>query len=180
MKKKTAVVVLIILVLAVMLVPGVSAEENILKKALKPFKYLDVEKFYDDYSTFIDLVIYLVIFIGIAKVTLGNRFYGRGGNLVVIGIGTALAVSLLVTQNVIGFNLKSFGSIAAFIFVLLVGITLYFAMKHVGLKTAGSVAIVIVIIYFLLRASNPSLFRWFEDIIPFIHTVILLALVSPV
>ena len=39
----------------------------------------DMTEFYGKYSNFVDFLLYLILFIGIAQMTLGKRFEGRGG-----------------------------------------------------------------------------------------------------
>ena len=52
---------------------------------------LELSRWYTQYSWAIDSLIYLTLFAGIARVTVGQRFEGRGG--VAISIATGLALT---------------------------------------------------------------------------------------
>ena len=55
----------------------------------------------------IDAIIAFLIFFGVAKVTLGKRFEGRGGRAIIIGIGLALSTGFLLMEKTLNFSLRS-------------------------------------------------------------------------
>ena len=52
-----------------------------------PYQYLELSSLYDHYQGLIDMTIYVLIFVGAAQVTLGQRFPGNGGRAISIGTG---------------------------------------------------------------------------------------------
>lgn len=83
-----------------------------------PFEYFDLSRTYEQFASIIDLTIYLLIFVGLARVTLSRRFPGPGGRAISVGIGLSLAITMVVAEQPFGFNLRSFGPIAAGILFL--------------------------------------------------------------
>lgn len=146
--------------------------DNLFNQILEPFRGFSIEKLYLEHGPLIDFIIYLFIFVTIAKIALAHRFEGRQANMLAGVLGTALAVSLAVTERKFGFGLRSFGPIAAFVIILFVGFILYTVVHHIGGGRAGSGAIAFVIVYFLMRAVSPILFNWLEEKAPFIHGVL--------
>ena len=66
------------------------------EELLKPFEYLDISSLYNNYSFIIDAIIAFLIFFGVAKVTLGKRFEGRGGKAIIIGISSNPGITVVV------------------------------------------------------------------------------------
>ena len=99
MPKQIAVLIAIILLLFLTHSPTVSADENILDTFFRPFENLDIEKTYDQYSVFIDLIIYLLIFVGLSQAVLSKKFQGRGGKAVVISVGLILTISMIIAEK---------------------------------------------------------------------------------
>ncbi len=151
--------------------------DNFFDQSLEPFKGFSMEGLYLEHGPLIDFIIYLFIFVTIAKIALANRFEGRQANMLAGALGTALAVSLALTERKFGFGLRSFGPIAAFVIILFVGFILYMVVHHIGGGRAGSGAIAFVIVYFLMRAVSPILFNWLEEKAPFIHGVLGIAVI---
>lgn len=132
---------------------------------------------YEKYGMFIDMIIYLVLFIGVAQATLMKRFEGTGGKTVVVVVGIMLAVGLSVWANeeVNGeprFMIKDLGPITGALFALIIFSTVYSFVKGVtgnhgfGDKaTAGLVAW--IFIYYAMQSVFPSVFEFMYSV-PFI------------
>ena len=159
---------------ALILMPTVAAQ-GFLDQIFGPFKGLDVAAAYARYSGIIDFIIYALLFTGIAHVTVGKRFEGRGGRAITIGVTMILTVSLLVVEKTMGFNIASFGPLAGGIVVLMVATTLYLVIRHLGGGHAASGSIAFIATYFSMRAVTPALFRWLAARAPFIHAVLAVA-----
>jgi len=78
------------------------AAENPLEQILEPMRGFNIAEAYAVHSHFIDFVIYLFIFIAIAKLTIGERFKGRQSNILAGVIGVTLAVSLAAAEQRLG------------------------------------------------------------------------------
>src|SRR3989338_243363 len=72
--------------------------QDVISEVLDPIagRGFDLAEIYGKYGMFIDFVIYLVLFIGIAQATLMKHFEGTGGKTVVVVVGIMLAVGLTV------------------------------------------------------------------------------------
>ncbi len=125
-----------------------------------PFEGLELSATYDSYSGIIDFLIYTVLFIGLAQVTLGKKFDSNGGKAVIVSIGLILAIGLSISESVLGFNLRSFGPLAAAIFIVFVAMVIYLGFKAFGMDTIGSASLTLVLTYFSIRAITPGFFDW--------------------
>lgn len=111
-------------------------EDNFWDSVIGPFGE-GFEEAYEKYFPFIDAIVYIIIFTGLAEWALGSRFMGgygsgkKGGKAVVIGIGLVFALSLALWERSAGFNLKSFGPIAMAVMLAIMCFALY-----EGLRTA--------------------------------------------
>lgn len=158
------------------LISLVSAE--LLSEILSPFKTVNINAIYNSYSSIIDFVIYLVLFLGLSHVTIGKQFDSRGGRAMVIAVGFVLAIGLSVSETYLGFNLRSFGPLAAMIFIFLFGLVIFLGIKSTGMEIIGSASITIVLTYFSIRSVAPSFFDWMakNQYLSWIHSVILIAI----
>jgi len=150
-------------------------QAGLLEDAFAPLRDLDVASFYASYSSVIDAIIFCVIFIGLAQVTLGKRFgKTRGSKAIVIGVGLALTFALVVMEQTMDFSLAQFGPYAAAIFVILAASVLFYLLKTLGVDTIGSFSTSYVVVYFLLRAVVPSFFYYLQANAPGLHGLIAL------
>ena len=100
--------------------------------------------------------------------TLGPRFDTRGGKGVVIAIGVALAVALSTwgTQN--NFSIRSFGPIAAGMFMIILFFGFYTLLKRFfdkdlnGKSFAGVASF--VLIWYLANAISPELITFIREL----------------
>ena len=83
---------------------------------------MDFGIWYERYGAIIDFFVYLLLFGGLARVTLEKRFPGRGGQALTLALGLALALALAVAERTMGFNLGSLGPLALGIVLLLLGV----------------------------------------------------------
>jgi len=169
--------VLFALVLAVLLLPAVSA--TLLDELFEPFRDFDVASFYDTYQGFVDFTIYLIIFVGVAQITLGKRFGdSRGAKAIVVGIGLTLALSLLIMQETMDFSLVQFSPFAAGVFIILMA-TMIFRYMHSFAGVFSSFSIAFIITYFSLKMVVPSFFWYIKEKSPFLNSMLaLIAIVS--
>ena len=128
-----------------------------------PLRDLNIVQFYATNHYWIDFFIFLFVFIPITRFTIGRRFGGREGKVVATAIGVVLALSLALIEKRIGFNLQSFGPIAAAIIIFLVGLVIFHLVKSfgAGIGPAGSISLILT--YFLLRATVPNFFLWLAN-----------------
>ncbi|MBK8943628.1 MAG: hypothetical protein IPM32_00010 [Ignavibacteriae bacterium] len=155
------------------------ASGNLLTEILSPFEATNFSEIYDSYSSIIDFIIYVILFVGLAQVTIGKIFDSRGGKAMVVAIGLVLAIGLVISESIIGFNLRSFGPLAATIFIFLVGFVIYHGIKSTGMEAFGAISISLVVTYFSIRSIAPSYFDWMKDneYMGWMHSVILIAVV---
>ncbi|MCB9207692.1 MAG: hypothetical protein H6611_10380 [Ignavibacteriales bacterium] len=169
--------ILLILMVVFLLFQCVSVSANILSEILSPFQSVDISQIYDSYSSIIDFIIYLILFTGLSQVSLGKRLESNGGKAVVIAIGLVLAVGLSISESYLGFNLRSFGPLAATIFIFLVGFVIFLGIKSSGMESVGAISISLVITYFSIRSVSPGFFDWMSNnqYMAWLHSVILIA-----
>lgn len=60
----------------------------------------------------LDMLIYLIIFTGVAQVTLGHRYAGRGGRAIAVGVGLILTIAASVSAHRAGFTLDRLAPIS--------------------------------------------------------------------
>jgi len=150
-------------------------QAGLLEEAFAPLRDLNIPRFYSHYSSVIDAIIFCVIFVGLAQVTLGKRFGAtKGGKAVVVGVGLALALSLVIMEQTMDFSIAQFGPYAAAIFVLLAASVLFYLLRMLGVGGFGSFAGSYVVVYFLLRAVVPSFFHYLQSNAPGLHGLIAL------
>jgi len=160
---------------ALLLVPIVAAQ-GFLDQLLSPFGGLDVPGAYARYWGIIDFLIYALLFTGIAHVTVGKRFEGRGGRAITAAVALIFTVSLLLVERQMGFNIGSFGPLAGAIVVVMVGMTLYTGIRQLGGGHMASGSIAFIATYFSVRAVTPQLFEWLATAAPFVHAALVVAL----
>lgn len=134
MNKKSLLILILTLSIFAIFASTVSAQQGgMIEQLLKPFG--NIEEAYDKYSALIDMVIYLIIFIGLARWTLskglGGLESGKGKNALITGIGIIFAVSLALWERQAGFNIKAFGPVAMVILVALMCFALYTGLRSI-------------------------------------------------
>lgn len=147
---------------------------NTFDTLLWPYQYLDISSLYQAYSGLIDFFVYVLIFVGAAQVTLGQRFPGNGGKAISTGTGLILAVGMIVLEERLGFSLKSFGPIAAGIVMLLLGVMIFRLLHQAGLAPHKAGSIAYLALFTFLAAVMPSLFTWLRDRAPLIGLILMI------
>ena len=108
--------------------------------------------FYENYSIWIDLIIFIIIFVSIARVSLGRtEMFSQGpGKTLAIAIGIALAISAAVFEGNSGFRLSEIGPWALALVILIIGYMVYKIAEGIGFGSAQSIAAGLVVGYVLL------------------------------
>jgi len=109
------------------------ADYIFLEGIFQPLKYVNLGQIYSEYSSLIDFFIYLVFFLGLARVSFEKHFKGRGGKFVIASIGCALALSMTYAEKTMGFDLRQLGSLGILIFVFVLSLMIYNIMKGLGM-----------------------------------------------
>lgn len=174
----TAISVTILLLIALAIPDPVVARPLSVEDLFRPFEYLNVEDIYDRYSTLIDLLISLLIFVGLAQATLGHRYPGPGGRAVAVGVGLSLAISLLIAETTWGFNLKSLGPLAAGIVILVLGVMIYQFLHKAGMSRTGATGAAYLAAFFGIVAAAPGLVDWLNTNIPLLSTIAIFGILA--
>ena len=151
-----------------------------LDRLLEPISALSIPRFYDSYSIFIDLIVYLFLFNGVARIALEKRFGGTGGRFLISGVGIILAVAMMIAESQFGFTLRSFGPIAVMILLMTVGVTVFGFLRGIGANHILSVSLSVLIIYFSLGALTPELLASVIKGVPWLGLVPILAFLAAV
>ena len=172
---KKGLMIFVSLMFFLLLASFVSA--NLLTEILSPFETTNFSEIYDSYYSIIDFIIYTILFVGLSQVSLGRHFDSRGGKSVVVAIGLVLAIALTISESALGFNLRSFGPLAAAIFIFFVGLVIYLGIKSAGMESVGAISISLVLTYFSIRSVSPGFFDWMinNEYLAWLHSVILIA-----
>ena len=122
----------------------------------------DVAEAYGTFPFLIDTIIYFILFISIAQVTLGKQFEGPGGRGVVIAVGLAMAVAISFWAKNVGFTLGNLGPLAGLILALIIGIKIYRLLR--GNESVGSGIWISIIVLYI------GAFMFFPEIITALQT----------
>ncbi|MDD5253741.1 MAG: hypothetical protein PHG05_01380 [Candidatus Nanoarchaeia archaeon] len=110
----------------------------------------DILDIYYDYANWIDFILFLMIFLGIGQLTLGQKFTGPS-KIVFVAVGIVLALALLIWENKTQFYLlEEFGGIIFWILIIL--LIIYLIKKFSGSMGGFKIAIpsIILLAYFIL------------------------------
>jgi hypothetical protein len=139
---------------------------------LSPFR-ANIPEIYEQYSYMIDFLVFTAVFVSIAYITIGRQFGHKG---IAIAIGTVLALALSAMEPVWGFNLKSFGPLAAGVFILVLGSFIYGLIRHLNIDRLGAIAGAIVLIYLGMSLYTTSFISWFMARLPVLPLIVFVAL----
>jgi len=166
-KKKIILFSALLIILALVFVTTAAAAQGAIDDILGSIagKNWDISKTYAQYGTFIDMVIYFLIFLGVAQMSLLNKFQGKGGKLIVVGIGVALAISLSVWGAANNFGIKNFGPLAGIIFFVLIFVAFFNIMRSIfpaaGVgDEVGAACLAISIVWYIMAAVSKPLMEW--------------------
>jgi len=174
--KKKWVIWLFILVFILNMGLVAAASDNLLEPILKTVQRLQIPQNYENFPYAADFIIYMIIFIGIAKTTIGKKFKNNG---LVIGTGLFLSVALVSYSYSTGgaFSIRSFGIYAALVITIWFGIQLYKLIKEAGGASGTSAAIASVAVYFTMLVIAPNIFDWMDEKAQTLHSLIIIYVV---
>lgn len=147
-----------------------------ISQLLDPLAGVRLAEIYSRYYPFIDFLIYLVVFTGIARATLSKQFSGAPGRLLSLGLGIVLALALSVTEHRMHFNISSFGPFAVVLLLAVAGLMFFQTLLGFGVSHKISASVAFIAIYASIRAFVPSLFDWLVVNLPFLAGLLTLAL----
>jgi len=176
MKNATLITVIFFFFL-IFSIPGVIGSS--LDMIFEPMRHIDIEDFYDNYHEMIDLVIFFVIFTGVSQAVFRKRFPGNPGKAMSVAIGLALSFSLVIAEHYTGFSLKSLGTIAGTILILLLAAMIYYTLRMFGVGSVAAGATAIIITYLSLRTTTPQTYNWMQanQIAPWIDLLLIITLI---
>lgn len=139
---------------------------------------LALGEWYDAHPWAVDGLVYLVLFVGIAKVTLGRRYDGRGGAAVVAAVGTALAVAAATFAYRSGFTLASLGPTAWLVLLTLIGILLFDLGRSAGVPVLPAAALSVLVMVTAAAGIGRALDEWFvqSGLLPVVQLLALAAI----
>ncbi len=160
---KKLILLFIALSLLALIAQNIHAAEDVFKfeDIFEPLKGLDIPAAYGKYPYLIDSIIYFIFFIGIAQLTLAQRFAGRGGKIVIIAFGVALSIAMSYWSKSVGFKLGSLGPLAATIFAVAAAILIWRLFHHQGTKLEA-VWIGFLAVYLMVHMFFPQLITVFK------------------
>lgn len=143
-----------------------------MSELLRPLELIDVSRIYARNAVVIDIVLYLVLFNGLAQVALARRLDGKGGRLVAGAVGTALALALTGLEAATGFTLASVGPLAAALLLVLVGVTIYRTLRHLGASVVTAGALSLVCVTLGVESTAPRLAAAMSNSFPFLDLAV--------
>lgn len=136
---------------------------NPFETILQPFRDLDIASTYQQFSVFIDFIIYLTIFTALSRFVFTKRFPGREGKTISIGIAFTLSIAMTVFSYTTGFKLGNLAPLAAVILLAIVAVGIFVFTKHLGGNSANASIVAFIISYLLTRATFPEVYQWAEQ-----------------
>lgn len=109
---------------------------------------------YDRYHILADFLLFSALFISAAYVTIGRQF-GHSG--IAVSLGLMLAVAMTAAEPVLGFSVRSFGTLAVLVLLLLTGTALYHGITAFGLKRLPAAFLSILLILLGVIVYAPKL-----------------------
>jgi hypothetical protein len=173
MNKKRILLLGIISLVLISSIVYAQARQNVFENVFGAIagERFNLGELYSKYGNFIDFIIYLVVFIGLAQISLSRIevFQSRAGKAVIVAIGTALAVAMGVWTSATGWNLGKLGGVSSGVFLLVVFLALYYILKHLfgeeiftGKGLAACIAFLVV--WYSALAIAPDIIKWIVNI----------------
>ena len=109
-------------------------------------------------------------------------FESRGGKAVVSVVRLALAIGLSISEQTLGFSLRSCAPLAAGTFIFFVGFTLYLGIRAAGMSAVNAGSVALVMTYVSIAAVAPGFVDWItgNPYTAWIQSVVVIALVMVV
>ncbi|MBI4232442.1 hypothetical protein HY605_04380 [Candidatus Peregrinibacteria bacterium] len=167
---------LLVVMLSAVFAIGTLSKGSITGSFIDPLSPLtaNIPQIYDNYSSLIDFLVFTALFVSLAYVTIGRMFEHRG---IAIAVGVVFAIALTAMEPVWGFNLKSFGPLAATIFLIVLGYFIYKLLRYFSIDTVGAGAMSFVILYLGLSLYTPSIISKLTEKIPILSLALLVVLI---
>ncbi|MGV8141317.1 MAG: hypothetical protein ACP5NW_02660, partial [Candidatus Woesearchaeota archaeon] len=159
MGKNTRIVLFTIVLAFLILVPFVLSAD-LLEPIFSSFRGTNLGKTYNNYTAFIDAILYMWFFVVLAKGILKDKL----SNAVAVSIGVMLAIAMAVFETNTGFNLGKLAPFALLILFLAVGIFLYNFLSQVISSKWAAVSVAFLIIYSLLQFVAPAAIAWINKV----------------
>lgn len=120
-----------------------------------PLAGLQPLSLYERYHILADFLLFSALFISAAYLTIGRKF-GHSG--IAVSLGVILAVALTAAEPVLGFSVRSFGTLAVLVLLLLTGAALYQGITGFGLRRlpAAFLSVLMVLLGVLVYAPGLS------------------------
>ena len=113
---------------------------------------------YSQYGSFIDAILFLLIFLGVGK-GIFKKHFGDGGTAAYTGIGLFLAFSLLLWEQRTGFYLlEQFGPLVLTLFIVIIFLWAFKLLNSTGLHLVPTICLVYLVFYFFLIFWFDTLF----------------------
>jgi len=132
---------------------------DLLGPIFQNFKGTNLGQTYINYAPFIDAIIYIWLFISVAKGALKDKL----SNQVAVALGLILGIAMCVFELTSKFNIGKLGPFAAIILFLIIGMFLFNLMKGFTGNTWAAVSVAFLIIYSLANWIAPSLITWMQQ-----------------
>lgn len=134
---------------------------------------LTIGLWYERHAWAVDGLVYLILFVSLTKVSLGQRFEGRAGTALVVVVGTALAIGAATAAHRVGFTLGELGPFAWVCVAGVVGLAVYERIQSLGISMIPGIAITVLVLAGLYVAVRQFLPRS-----PIVDTVSVVAQLS--
>lgn len=154
--KRIAQIAVWSIVLISILSTFVFAQGNFLEEIGNIWQGVDFGATYLMIAPFVDFIIFLFFFLGVARVTLEQKFKGGGAVWIVRSMGVAMAFGTAVFEYNSGFNLGQLGLLWMIVFFGVVIITIFNLIKNAGGGIPAAGAWAFLILYFVLQSLAPE------------------------
>jgi soluble cytochrome b562 len=165
MKREVLTRILAMLIVGVLFSTVVAAQPSgtVLDSLTKMLGGESLPDFYDAYYQWIDLIVYIFLFVFIAKSSLGKMVKDQGyhSKLPVV-LGVVLAVSAALFESQVGFRLSNFGPIALGILFAVLGFAIFQFISGSGFAGRSTWAFAYVIAYGFMAAAAPQYYVWLQ------------------
>jgi hypothetical protein len=148
---------------------------DILNSVLQPFRGTDVGQLYNTYSLFIDAVLYLLLFLGLAQLIYVKIYGKKEGKLVAIALALTFAMALLESRT--GFRLSQLMPIGAIILMFVLFILLYNLFEGMFNDKGASFSLAFLIMYGFMMSTFSPLYNWLETNAPLLAALVQIAMV---
>jgi hypothetical protein len=156
---------------------------NYFNNILNPFGGIDIASFYLRYFSFIDAIIYLILFLSLAQLVFTKVYKDnkKEAKMVAVAISLALTVSMIVLEMRTSFYIGQLAPVALIVFLLVLAVLLYNLMLGLFTGTNGkmvSASLTYLIIYGLLIVPFGTLYKWIQTNASMLSAVLALASIS--